>query len=148
MKKQLFGIFGLLSLASIAMFSCSKSSSSTSSTATKDNMVGTWIITSTASDNNGNGVKDATEIVTSDTSWAHQLSTFNANGTFADNYYNFAIHGNWELLNNNTWVKITVTDTGVNYGLTGYSQILSISSTELSIKDTSGGVSWTTYRKQ
>ena len=90
---------------------------------------------------------DSSEITTNDTSFAHYLVTFNANGSAVSTYYNEASHFNWAFEFNNTYLKMTNTDSTT--GAVDYSLIVSMSSSRISYKDTTGGyATWFTITKQ
>ena len=90
---------------------------------------------------------DAGEVITGDTSWLHQTLTFNGNGTLSGSYYNSISTAKWEFASNNTWLKVTSTDTGLSYGQVNYLQIINLSSSALTLKDTVGGINWFMYTK-
>ena len=130
----------------IAVASCKKSSSGSAS------IVGTWKVTQYAIDVNGNAVLDNSEKITDTT---NNKITFNNNGTGSI----FEIeHGdtinlvfNWALENNNAWLRTVTTDTsgGTTSYDTSFSKIDALTSTSLTLRDTSSSpIQWTIFTKQ
>ena len=131
--------------ASVAIFafaSCKKKSSASVSS----NLQGTWRATYDAVDANGNGVLDANEKVT-DTTTAKFKMTINSNNTLVIYYMDTAIdQQSWTLQNGDTYIKFLDTAAG---STPTYQHIDNISSSSMTLKDTTGGiVSWTIYAKQ
>jgi hypothetical protein len=144
MIKKLTGQVVALALGVILVSSCGKSDSP--SVDRKTAIVGNWKATAMSIDTNDNGKIEANEAVATDTAWVHRLFSFTANGTMTITYYNEVSVGSWELLNNNTVVKITDTSNPVPVS---YDQILNFSSTTMQLKDTSIGLFFAvTFTKQ
>lgn len=111
-----------------------------------DNLVGTWKATYTATDTNGNGIMDPNERMV-DTADANFRLVFNANGTLALTLFGTPIaQSSWSLINSNTYLKTV--DTG-SAGTTTIQHIDNLTSSSLTLKDTTGGTAtWTIFAKQ
>ena len=155
MKKSLNLIIALTIVFISTFVSCKKSSSSGS---VQNNLLGTWKATSWAADTNHNGKLDPNEKmdITTSPNWNIDSITFRADGTCVQVGANgLDAHAyTWTLYNNNTDIKFVFTETGPIYGQISYSNINSLTSTNLIFQDTCtscGGVYsiyWITYTKQ
>lgn len=102
----------LAALTSIVLLpSCKKSDNGPR----KNTLVGSWLTVRAAIDNNGNGVPDANEAISVDTS-AMAVYKFNANATITINNYSNpssgSFNGNWTLEDNDEDIKVVQTDQG------------------------------------
>jgi hypothetical protein len=126
-----------------AVVSCKKSSSSPS---VQSEIVGTWVASKDAVDLNGNGVMEANEIY-ADTSFPGATLVFSSSGTFSDVFMGIPlVTGSWKLVNNNTYLETSDTLYG---GSTDYQHIDNLTTTSLTLRDTTGGqTSWTILTKK
>lgn len=112
-----------------------------------DNLIGSWKAVTDARDSNNNGIIDAGE-TTPDAMFVNYLWVFKSDGTLSYMEYGTILAGqwSWQLVANNSYLKTT--DAGAA-GTVIYKHIDNISSTSLTLKDTSGGVTtWVTFQKQ
>jgi len=121
---------GSIALASFFFFSCSKSDSNSSSS---NKLVGSWNYITSISDDNNNGVIDATDGVDSLAAFGFEV-TFNANGTGSTTSLLDTTVNNltWTLSNNNTTLGVKM-DTDSVFS---YVTLVSLTSTQMQIKDT------------
>jgi hypothetical protein len=145
MIKKLTGQVVAIALGVILVSSCSKSDSP--SVDRKTAIIGSWKISAEALDLNKNGKIEANENFLTDTSWAHIIYTYKANGTRTEAIYTDTSYATWTLESNNTVLKTV--DTGFGGG-TIIDQILDFTATTFKIKntDTSGLSLYVTYTKQ
>lgn len=133
---------GSIALASFFFFSCSKSDSKSNSS---NALVGTWNYVTSISDDNNNGVIDATDGVDSLAAFGIKV-TFNANGTGSTTSLMDTTTQNlsWTLSNNNTTLGVKLdTDTAFSYVT-----VVSLTSTQMQIKDTtSSPTNWVNLSK-
>ena len=129
-------------IAVFAFASCKKKNNPSVS----DRLHGTWRPAFNAADANGNGVLDASEKVADSTSTVFKM-TFNSNNTLVIYYMDTAIdQQSWNLQNGDTYIKFLDSAVGAS---PLYLHIDEITSSSMTLKDTSGGVvSWSIYAKQ
>lgn len=142
MKKMILPLILAVSIVGMNT-SCKKNNTKT----TKDYLTGKWKQTQTADDNNGNGVMDANEEFTDTTNTYY---TFNSDGTgtattmFLSGVTSFPM--TWSLLNNNTYVLVSIPAINTNNVSL---HIDNINATNMTLKDTTGGIaSWSVFVKQ
>jgi len=151
MNKHLVTIIALAAFAGLSFASCSKPGSSSSSAT----VVGTWTMQRQATDNNGNGIADASEWSTA-ASQGITLATLtvNSGGSGSEHYkasftvagttYNIDTMENftWALENSNTYIAVT------QGGTTTHMHLDTLTANLMTTKDTTGGTaSWTSFTR-
>lgn len=134
---------GSIALASFFFFSCSKTKSNSTSSSS---LVGTWNYVTSITDDNKNGVIDATDNVDTLTALGLQV-TFNANGTGSTtSLLDTTISPlTWTLTNNNTTLGVKM-DTDSVFD---YVTVVSLTSTQMQIKDDSDStINWVNFTKK
>lgn len=121
---------GSIALASFFFFSCSKTDTKSS---ISSRILGTWNYDTYITDNNNNGVIDATDQVDTLTDFGFKV-TFNANGTGSTTSLLDTTIKNltWNLANNNTELGVKL-DTDTTFE---YSTIVSCTATQMQLKNT------------
>ncbi len=135
-----FLIAMLVTAGLCASVSCKKSSGGV-----KSLLEGKWKSEQVGYDKNGNGILDASERGNVDS--LNEYKLFNSNGTGDDIGANFGLYPipfYWLLSQNNQFLAIQDTSYAVIYY-----HIDTITSTQMILRDTAGGVaSWNVYKKQ
>ena len=139
--KNITAILLILATGLLTFPACKKNHSSSVPVSTE--ITGKWKLVKYGIDINGNGKMDSYEVVTDTSSvivWA-----FNMDSTCTiSNALGVVSSFNWALKFNNTYVKTTYP-----MGLNGWYHIDNISSSSLTLRDTSGGgIVWDILSKQ
>ena len=132
-------------VAVIAFTSCKKQDDPPAKSSLSSYIQGTWKATFRATDDNANGVMDASEKVV-DSADLGNTFTFNPNSTFVIKQTGVTVGEEiWTLTNNNTYLKLMDTAAG---GVPEFLHIDFLSSSAMTLRDTIGGTAqWIVLEK-
>jgi hypothetical protein len=151
MKNTLKSIFGISAICLIAFASCKKKEDDS----TKSRLTGKWKWTQYATDDNNNGIRDASELIqVNDTGVVFLYFNDNGSGleTFSDVGITDTIPFTWALENGDKDIRLISTMNTANPAGT-LTHIEALSGSEMILKDTATSVagivnSWNIFKKQ
>ena len=147
MKTRTFVL--VLAGAMLAVCACKKNSPAPSPSSDLEN--GTWVLSKAYIDTLGNGTFNTAAVFT-DTSYSHEFFQFGANGILTNTYYHLVVTDRWALIDNNTYLQVTDTSGGATTVTNDY--VVSLTSSNMELKDTTGvaagtgTTTWTFFVKQ